>query len=81
MNNTRCVELNQPLSLAQAGPESFVRKILRAVTAGFDLILAWQERATERAHLAALDDRLLRDIGLSRSDVEREVSLPFWQSR
>lgn len=79
MSTTRCVELNQPMLLAQTGPEGFVRKLLRVVTTGADLVLAWQERATERAHLATLDDRLLRDIGLSRSDVERESSLPFWR--
>jgi uncharacterized protein YjiS (DUF1127 family) len=26
-----------------------------------------------------LDDHLLHDIGLSRSDVEREASKPFWR--
>jgi len=81
MSNSRCMELDQPLSLAQTGPESFARKILRAVTSFFDLILIWQERAAERAHLATLDDRLLRDMGLSRADVDQESTLPFWRSR
>ena len=79
MTTTRCVELNQPMLLTQTGPEGLARKLLRIVTTGVDLVLAWQERATERSHLATLDDRLLRDIGLSRSDVEREVSQPFWR--
>jgi uncharacterized protein YjiS (DUF1127 family) len=29
--------------------------------------------------LQQLDDRMLRDIGLSRSDVERECAKRFWQ--
>jgi uncharacterized protein YjiS (DUF1127 family) len=43
-----------------------------------EALLAWQTRAVERSQLAAMDDRLLRDVGLSRSDVERERSKPFW---
>jgi uncharacterized protein YjiS (DUF1127 family) len=45
-----------------------------------DLLLAWQTRAAERGQLAAMDDRLLRDVGLTRSDVERERSKPFWSA-
>jgi uncharacterized protein YjiS (DUF1127 family) len=81
MSNTRCVEMDQPLSLAQTGHEGFGRQILRVMTRSIDLLLEWQERAGERAHLASLDDRLLRDVGLSRADVENELSLPFWRSR
>ncbi len=32
----------------------------------------------ERAHLAALDDHLLTDIGLSREDARAEAALPLW---
>ena len=44
-----------------------------------DALLAWQYRAHERAHLMALDDRMLRDIGLNRADVESEAGKPFWR--
>ena len=40
----------------------------------------WHDRVRQRKTLARLDDRLLRDIGLNRSDVEREVHKPFWQA-
>jgi uncharacterized protein YjiS (DUF1127 family) len=43
-----------------------------------DTLLDWQERARERRHLSGLDDHLLRDIGLSRADVDHEVAKPFW---
>ncbi len=44
-----------------------------------DTLLDWQERARQRHHLSGLDDHLLRDIGLSRADVEHETAKPFWQ--
>jgi uncharacterized protein YjiS (DUF1127 family) len=44
-----------------------------------DALLSWQYRAHERAHLMALDDRMLRDIGLNRADVENEAGKPFWR--
>lgn len=34
----------------------------------------------ERRLLAALGDDLLRDIGLTRGDVEREYERPFWSA-
>ena len=43
-------------------------------------LLLWQDRARQRAHLASLDDRMLRDIGLSRADVTGEASKPFWRA-
>lgn len=43
------------------------------------LALEWRERARQRYALAGLDDRVLSDIGLSRADVDGEVSKPFWQ--
>jgi uncharacterized protein YjiS (DUF1127 family) len=46
---------------------------------GLSLMLSWQERARQRDHLHSLDDAMLKDIGLSRADVEREVAKPFWR--
>jgi uncharacterized protein YjiS (DUF1127 family) len=37
---------------------------------------AWSQRR-ELRRLAAFDDRMLRDIGVSRSDVERALANPF----
>jgi len=50
------------------------------VTRLFDQVFTWLDRARQRRHLGELDDRLLRDIGLNRADVENEVSRPFWQT-
>jgi uncharacterized protein YjiS (DUF1127 family) len=39
----------------------------------------WRRRAHDRAELAKLDDRMLRDIGLSHADAEFLSSKPFWR--
>lgn len=39
----------------------------------------WLQRRRTRLALAELDDRLLRDVGLSRSDAIAESAMPFWQ--
>ena len=41
-------------------------------------LLKWQERARQRYHLTALDDRTLKDIGLSRAEVYQEARKMFW---
>jgi uncharacterized protein YjiS (DUF1127 family) len=57
----------------------WARWSLRAVQQGCDLLLTWQERSRQRHHLAALNDHMLRDIGLTRADVMAETTKPFWQ--
>lgn len=38
----------------------------------------WQERAEQRALLAAMDERMRKDIGISYVDALRESGKPFW---
>ncbi len=47
---------------------------------GLEILLLWQERATQRHALAALDDRLLKDMGLSRGAAAVEAAKPFWRA-
>jgi len=42
-------------------------------------IRTWMKRRAERAELARLDDRELRDIGVSRATVYAEIRKPFWR--
>jgi len=42
-------------------------------------LVIWFERARQRQALLALDDFVLKDIGLSRADALREHDKPFWQ--
>lgn len=45
------------------------------------LVLHWSTLRRERLDLAALDDRLLRDIGIDRTTALREAERPFWDGR
>jgi len=38
----------------------------------------WQELSRSRRDLRQLNDRLLKDIGLSQAEAEREANRPFW---
>jgi uncharacterized protein YjiS (DUF1127 family) len=49
------------------------------LVAAIDTMLSWSERSRQRQLLLTLDDRMLRDIGLTRAQVERECGKPFWQ--
>ena len=39
----------------------------------------WLRRRRDRAELATLDERMLRDIGVSRTEVLHELNKPFWR--
>ena len=44
-----------------------------------DSFAGGRERRRQRLALARLDDRMLRDIGLTTADVDGEVTKPFWK--
>ena len=39
----------------------------------------WRRRKNGRLELARLDERMLRDIGLTRAEVDYESNKPFWR--
>lgn len=40
----------------------------------------WHERSQQRTHLAGMNERMLKDIGVSSVDALRESSKPFWKA-
>lgn len=67
----------EPTVRGFAGIGASLGRVVLRVT---DVLLTWQGRAAQRAQLAATEDHLLEDMGLSRADVEREVAKPFWRA-
>jgi len=64
-------------------PGSLAARASRLLRAVRDLLGLWGARWRERQFLADLvrnDDRLLRDMGLSRAAAAREASKPFWRA-
>ncbi len=41
-------------------------------------VVTWEQRRRSRVNLGKLDDRLLRDVGLTRHRADAEVSRYFW---
>ena len=63
------------------GSQGWIRPPLSDDAGGlFGLLREWLQRSRAREEISELDDRLLRDIGLSRDDVRAELSKHFWQA-
>lgn len=64
--------------------QGFVPTLVAAFDAGLglmvDALITWQQRRSDRLRLQSMDDHMLRDIGLSRADVEAEATKPFWRA-
>ena len=62
--------------------DSFVGKVRPPRMGRLDLLVAlalWRQRRRTRHHLNGLDDRLLADIGLSRTQQRIECAKAPWQ--
>ena len=91
MNKANCTSMDTPLGATYAATMAqgitqgasvfggFVQRLVRFPLSALEVLLVWQERANQRHRLGQMDDRLLKDMGLSRADVEREAAIPFWR--
>lgn len=71
-----CIDTRTVLGLRNVRGPTAPHRLLPHLLSRF---LSWRERARSRDLLLQLDDRMLRDVGLSRSDVDRECAKHFWQ--
>jgi uncharacterized protein YjiS (DUF1127 family) len=46
---------------------------------GLCLVARFYERWLQRQALAELDERMLRDVGITRREAEQEIRKPFWR--
>lgn len=55
------------------------RSFLKTAKTVFLMLNHWSQRREERKQLNGLNERLLKDIGITRYDAEHEVAKPFWR--
>jgi uncharacterized protein YjiS (DUF1127 family) len=65
-------------------PEKTQRQAFRHWLSGFlrgvrATLREWRQRRIGRLELARFDERMLRDIGITRLDAEYEINKPFWR--
>jgi len=64
----------------RAWTESTTNFLSTAAARVWQTLLTWQRRASERTHLAEMDDRAYKDMGITRADAWRETRKPFWSA-
>lgn len=85
MNKAHCTS---PDSFAHASFQAgapgasggFFHRLVGLPLAALETLLVWQERVSERQRLRRMDDHMLKDMGISRADAEREAAVPFWRA-
>lgn len=74
-----CLTANGDVDFRGAWREAFAA-VGTALRASLLALVVWQERARDRTRLEGLDDAALKDMGISRADVSREIEKPVWRA-
>jgi uncharacterized protein YjiS (DUF1127 family) len=53
-------------------------RLSKHLSAALAQLRRWRQLSKDRAELARMSDDRLRDIGLSRAEVLKEATRPFW---
>jgi uncharacterized protein YjiS (DUF1127 family) len=67
------------LTASTSGASTRVAAFLSVARRMTHMVWVWRSRAETRRAMSMLSDHVLRDIGLTRADVDREVMKPFWR--
>ncbi len=71
---------HRPSLIPAAGRSGVVRPSPRSLLTRLAALLrTYQQRQLQRRELRMLDERGLKDIGLTRAQVDVECSKPFWR--
>ena len=60
-------------------PATLGAALAHAAARALESVMEWHDRSMQRHSLASLDDYALKDLGLSRADVDGEARKPFWR--
>jgi uncharacterized protein YjiS (DUF1127 family) len=66
------------ISLTRSGPVMHRRQVSLAATVREHLARAWRNFTTRR-DLAEMDDRMLKDLGISRAQAHFEANRSIWR--
>ena len=58
---------------------SFTARMTTAARSMLRTLELWRSRIRERGSFTVVDERDLRDLGMSRWQFERELAKPFWR--
>ena len=72
--------LGSPMSQSRPPGLGLGSGIFAALGRLVEVVLTWQDRAAQRTALARMDERMLKDIGITRSEALEEARRPFWQA-
>jgi uncharacterized protein YjiS (DUF1127 family) len=65
---------------APAGQQPWHKGAQNYLISAFERVGDWQERIVQRRRLMTMDERMLHDIGLCRTDAINEAAKPFWKA-
>lgn len=71
--------LSSQIEPSDATPAPGLRWSYLSLTGILSLCRRMARLRKERAYLAALDERMLKDVGISRSQAAEEAAKPFWR--
>ena len=72
--------ITQSLQRHESAPRfALVRRVREGAASAGGWVATWVTRVRQREILAGLDERMLRDIGLTPDAHAREVTKPFWR--
>ena len=77
--NTTIFKSNDSPLIATSGPTDVGSTVRALVAKARDTVREWNRRSRQRKHLSTLDDRFLRDMGISGEQARAEFSKPFWR--
>lgn len=77
MSHYAKVDLQQELKQCLPSCE---RNIVNPFKNLFQILKLWNERIEERKQLAKVDQRLLKDMGISMYEAQQEIAKPFWRN-
>jgi uncharacterized protein YjiS (DUF1127 family) len=73
----KVIQIAKPAGVARGRS---ARRRGNALLRGVLLLERWIERRRQRRAVLELSDHVLKDIGVSRSEAEREGRKPFWMA-